>query len=324
MKWISYFFLGIALWTMCGSCQNSRTAGAAGQAVSFQDFVKLFPVIQTPFSWDRDSLEKDFPDSLSLDRKSLDPYLADSLWGVSPGKKTAAVHLYPVGRIRNEDHLKLLILQTVTPETRRALLLVYGEADTLISVLQVASVSRQSSRDVFSLSLDNQYLVHINERKALDGGQVILREQVYNINPDGSIQLILTNTNQPASAGSYVNPIDTLAAIDVHSGDYKSGPSGLVSIRDGKTASECRFYIHLDENGGDCTGELEGVARFTGKNIAEFTQEDGPCAVRFTFSRNQVVIKETGGCGAYRGVGCYFDGRYRKGAAQKSGTHKKS
>ena len=321
MKRITDVIVGILLVALGLSCNRSTSAGGTGSEVSFQDFLNLFPEVSRPFSWDRDSLELRFPDSLSLDRAKVGVYLADSLWGAGGGTQ-ARTRIYPVGRIRYPDHLRVLVAETAFGSGRRGWLLVYGKADTLVSVMQVASLDQHAPSDVFSLNIDNQYLVHVNERKTLSTGQVILRERVYSIDADGSAVLILTNTNQPASAGSYVNPIDTLAATEAHSGDYFSGSSGIVSVRDGKTSRECRFYVHLDQQGGDCTGEVEGVARFTGKNTAEFTQQDGPCAIRFTFTRNQVVIRETGGCGAYRGVGCYFDGTYRKKPASAA-AHKK-
>lgn len=321
MKRIIHVITGILLVAMGFSCNPSTSAGGAGAGVSFRDFLKLFPEVSTPFSWDRDSMEMTFPDSVALDRGKVGIYLTDTLW--SSGGAKVRTRVYPVGKMNYSGDLQVLVLETADASGRRGWLLVYGKADTVVSVLQVASLDSRAPSDVFSLNIDNQHLVHVNERKTLSTGQVILREQVYSINEDGSMALILTNTNQPASAGTYINPIDTLAASETYSGDYFSGSSGIVSVRDGKTGRECRFYIHLDQHGGDCTGEVEGVARFTGKNTAEFTQQDGPCAIRFTFSHHQVVIRETGGCGAYRGVGCYFDGIYRKKAAGGA-AHKKS
>jgi len=321
MKRITDVIIGILLAALGLSCNRSTSAGGAGSEVSFGDFLKLFPEVSAPFSWDRDSMELRFPDSVSLDKGKVGVYLADSLWGAGGGAK-ARTRIYPVGRMRYPGHLRVLVVETARGSERRGWLLVYGEADTVVSALQVTSLDQQAPSDVFSLNIDKQYLVHVNERKTLNSGQVILRERVYSLNADGSAVLILTNTNQPASAGSYVNPIDTLAATGTYSGDYWSGSSGIVSVRDGKSSRECRFYIHLDQQGGDCTGEVEGVARFTGKSTAEFTQQDGPCAIRFTFTRNQVVIRETGGCGAYRGIGCYFNGTYRKKPAPAA-AHKK-
>lgn len=291
----------------CAACQHRGTGGSGG-TVSFGDFLEKFPGRTVPFVWTADSLEKHFPDSLRLDPKVWKRYLTDSLL------RPAQVRLFPVGKTTYHK-LRVLFLEGVSGQGRRVHLLVYGKADTLINTLEVASTDPRAPGQVFSLRFDEQYLVHINERKALAGGQVILRERVYGLNDDGSLALIMTNTNQPASAGSYYNPIDTLPRTHSYSGDYLAGSSDLVSIRDGEHPGECRFFIHLDKGHGDCTGEVEGVARFTGKSTAVFSDKDGPCAIHFTFQSGAVVIAEAGGCGAYRGVGCYFDGKYRKKAA---------
>lgn len=320
MKSVS-FVLWLTVFSLLVSCQNRGTTGAGEEVVSFHDFLMKFPDIGTPFSWGKDSLEADFPDSLSLDRKQLGHYIADSLWTANAGKKAPSAHLYPIGKTDYGD-VRLLLVATASTGARGAYLLAYGAADTLVSALSVASLEQKEPGQVFSFQLDKQFLIHIHERKALSGGQVILREQVYGINKDGSLELILTNTNQPASSGSYYNPIDTFPGTRRYSGDYLAGTSDLVSIRDGQDKGAFRFYIHLDKSGGDCTGELEGIAHFTGASTAEFKEESGPCAVHFSFSSGKVVITEAGGCGAYRGVSCYFNGTYRKKSTQKESTAK--
>jgi hypothetical protein len=317
MKKVIYSFLFSGVFMVC-ACNHPGTTSQKGGRLTYSAFLQHFPVIGLPFQYTEDSLARSFPDSLQLDARKMAPYIPDSLWHPD-GKHGRTGKVFPIGQLR-DGGLHLVLVKINGASSTSVNLLVYGKADTLLSVKQVASVHRKTPGHVFTFDLDDNYLVHIKERKALGNGHVITREQVYGTNSNGSLPLILTNTNEPASANSYYNPIDTLPAKDRFSGDYTVGKFDIVSVRDGDKKGTFRFFIHLNKGNGDCTGELDGMGKFTGKSTGEFHEDDGPCAIRFTFSSNRVTIEETGGCGAYRGVSCYFNGTYHK---KKSDSKKK-
>lgn len=292
------------------ACHSKNKGSKDNGVISFQDFQQRFPDFVLPLPYNQDSLELREPDSLALDQKLLGSYIPDSLWHPD-GKRVPRASLFPVAKGTYKG-LRLLLVKVVNPASRRVELLIYAKVDTPVAVKEVALYDKKHPAQVFSFQIDRQHLIRINERKELGNGQVIIREQVFGINDDGSTELILTNTNQPASSGSFYNPIDTLATKNRYSGDYYSGNNDLVSIRDGGKEGSFRFFVHLDKEGGDCTGELEGTGQFISKTTADFHERDGPCAVRFSFTSTRVTIKETGGCGAYRGISCYFSGTYKK------------
>ena len=94
----------------------------------------------------------------------------------------------------------------------------------------------------------------------------------------------------------------------------------IVSIRDDIKAGKMNFFIHVDRNNGDCSGELKGVANFTSANTAVYKQPGDACSLQFNFSSSSVTLKEVEACGAHRGVKCSFDGNYprKKEAKQKT------
>lgn len=301
------------------ACHQGEKTTQNGGGVTFSDYIDQFPSLPLPLQYQEDSLASPVIDSLRLDKKDMGSFIPDSLW-YPEGKHLPAARLYPLGKIKHGNQL-LILIRSVSGSFRRIDLLIYGKADTLESAKQVASLSTKQRGQIFTFRLDAQYLMRLNERKELNNGQVIMREQVYGINANGSLELILTNTNQPASSNSYYNPIDTLPRKNRYSGDYTSASSDIVSIRDGKKDGMIQFFIHLDKNGGDCTGEVGGMAKFSSKSVAEYHEQGGSCGIRFTFTTSRVTIQEIGGCGAYRGISCYFDGTYTR---KKEPSTKKS
>jgi len=318
MRRIILGLVSLTLFLAAGSCYHPAKTSQENGQLTYTDFLHSFPAVQLPFQYNEDSLIRSMPDSLRLDAEKLGKYIPDSIW-YPEGRNHARVNIYPVGQ-HHYGHLYLLFIRTAASSARKVDLLIYGEADTLITAKEIALINLKNRDHVFSFHLDDKYLLNLNERKELDNGHVIIRERVYGINPDGSLVLILTNTNEPASANSFYNPIDTLPARQRYSGDYSSGKSDIVSIRDGEKKGTFHFFIHLNKNEGDCTGELDGTGKFTGKHVGEFHEDDGPCAIRFSFSSDRLTLEETGGCGAYRGISCYFNGTYlRKKTANKKG-----
>lgn len=314
-----WFFM---LLIFISSCRHTGKSAREGGEFTYSDLLLRFPVFDLPLRYNEDSLYKRLPDSLRLNSRQTVKFIPDSLW-YPEGKGHAKAAIFPLGQ-RRYDHLRLLTVKVVTPAYRKADLLIYGKEGNLLSIKEIASVSKANPEEVFSFSLDNKFLLRIHERKQLNNGYVITREQVYGINPDGSLLLIMTNTNEPANPDNFTNPIDTLPRKNHFSGDYYAGKYDLVSIRDGKIKNTFQFFIHLNKSNGDCTGELDGTGKFTGKDMGEYQEQSGPCAVKFRFSSGRVSIEEVGGCGAYRGINCLFEGTYfRKKEKEKEKIRRK-
>lgn len=288
------------------ACQNRH--GGANDSVSFPDFTAHFQPFTVPFYFTEDSLSSRLPDSTRLIYKEAAAFIPDSLWHSGSKQKTEA-KIYPLGK-KQYGNLELLMVRIQHGSSVKIKLLVYDKADTLVSVQPL--MEKLSGNERSSFELDKNYLLHLNIQKNLTNGEVIKKEDVYGINGDGSVALIMTNTNQPTSPNNFYNPIDTLARKNRYSGDYFTTKSDIVSIRDGEEKGTFRFFIHLNKNKGDCTGEVDGIATFEHGSVGLYKEQDGPCAIRFTFSSTKVTIAEVGGCGAYRGISCNFSGTYTR------------
>lgn len=149
------------------------------------------------------------------------------------------------------------------------------------------------------------------------GNGIALREDFYMVKADGTVTLIMTNSNGPTNAGQIFNPIDTLPRKNKFSGDYTSGDMSLVSIRDGDDPKSFQFFITFSKDKSNCKGELSGKGRFLSGNRGEYKDNESSCGISFQFSSSRVTIREIGGCGAYRGIKCFFEGSFKKKVEKK-------
>jgi len=107
-----------------------------------------------------------------------------------------------------------------------------------------------------------------------------------------------------------INPIDTLQRKHKYAADYVKDKLNLISIRDHGETGKLNFFIHIDRNNGECSGELKGVAKLISGNTAIYKQQGDGCSLEFRFSSSSVSVKEVEPCGAHRGVKCSFDGSF--------------
>lgn len=228
------------------------------------------------------------------------------------GSGKVRVQFYPQGRL-DLSGMQAFLLRSHYGSVDKAYLLLFDKKDTFISIRPIASFDAEHPSSQQSYSLDKRHLLTLTQSTFSPSGHRYSKEFVYSISPGGSYQLILTNSSEPASLQEIFDPIDSLPLRHRYSGDYYQGNLGLVSIRDGKTARTFRFYIHMSQDQGNCTGDLEGEGIFSHPGLGLYKDDSGPCALEFRFTSRSVTLKETGGCGAYRGISCYFEGTYRKG-----------
>lgn len=135
--------------------------------------------------------------------------------------------------------------------------------------------------------------------------------------------LISTEPNEDIIE-NVINPIDTLAKKNKFSGDYIINKRNFISIRDGKDNSNLLFFVHFEKDNATCNGELKGAARFISATVAQYKENDSPCTIQFDFKGNVVTMKEMEGCGSYRDIKCFFDGKYTRKKETKSPATKKS
>ncbi|RYY15398.1 MAG: hypothetical protein EOO04_28690 [Chitinophagaceae bacterium] len=135
--------------------------------------------------------------------------------------------------------------------------------------------------------------------------------------------LIFTEPNEDIIE-NVINPIDTLPRKNKVSGDYVINKTNFISIRDGKDPSHISFFVHFEKDNSTCNGELKGAARFISPTTAQFKESGNPCTIQFDFKGNIVTMKEMEGCGSYRDIKCFFDGKYPREKESRQKDTKKS
>jgi hypothetical protein len=311
---VKYFFTGGLL--LMAACQSShRPAGPNRHATSFTELLALFPQGQLPYQVNPDSLRKPLSDSVRLLPEVVARFFPDSIWAKTfPG---AGVHVFPQVAIAY-DHGHFLVIRVQQGNRVASYLCYFDRKDRFHQALRLCYLTPDDQTDVYESKIDRKGVITLDHHIHTPDQRSILRENVFALNPEGNFMLVLTNANGALSLEDLYNPIDTLPAHHAFSGDYVKDDVSIVSIRDGKNKQSFRFFIHFYDPATRCGGELEGVGRFLNRNTGTYKDDSGPCAIDFHFTNGRVRIEEVGGCGAYRGIQCLFNGTYIK---KKLHTH---
>jgi hypothetical protein len=170
----------------------------------------------------------------------------------------------------------------------------------------------QSSSTSQSAGIDNKLTLSKSITRKNSNGTISDGKDVYVLNNEGhNFMLIMTDALDDKVA-ELINPIDTLPRKQKYAADYGIGKTNLVSIRDGRKADRLAFFIHIEKNNGECTGESKGVAVMKTATQAEYHEPGEPCGLQFNFTAGSVQVKELGGCGSRRGLRCSFNGFYAR------------
>lgn len=287
---------------LLAACNNKpKQVNDEDRVLTFADFQEFFPAFEKSYRLNADSLKRALPDSLAFKTKVVKQFLPDTL---AKGVFTAAEkpRFYPRAMIAREE-LLYFIVEGKTRSGSVAWLNLYDKNGVFLQRHLLAQ--NRAGKPRMGFILDDKLNIRVNTETRRS-----TRDDVYAANPDGSLVLILTNSNEPDDAGLY-NPIDTLPREHKYSANYMTGEHSLVAIRDGETNKEFQFFIHFSKNNGACTGELDGIGRFTSATTGQYRDKRSACIIDFKFSSSRVTISETG-CGAYRGIKCFFEGSYAK------------
>jgi hypothetical protein len=141
----------------------------------------------------------------------------------------------------------------------------------------------------------------------------------------GMFTTVLTETNEDRRAEKTLsNPLDTFPKKYKYSGDYVKGNKNIVSVRDGKKTDEYLFFVYFknESEGETCGGELRGTMKMVSEKAGIYQGEGDPCKLDFSFTSNQVKVKETGSCGNYRGIKCFFNDTYNMNKEIKATSKK--
>lgn len=306
MKYSFWFIiLGFLVFT---GCNNAEQRGS----VNFvREFINDFDERALPFNLEDTSLYKKDVDSLKLDPAQFYTYVPDSIFRPLFGKKQRPV-IFPIGRISVRSLETYVLFKAVSPQRKAAYVAVFNHLDSFVAAMPLINGDKMANTG-FSASIDKRYTITKTKLKREPSGQIIYSKDAFIFNKEDSFTLILTESNDVAQIrAEVVNPLDTFPATSALAGDYVQDKNNFVAVRDGAASNQIEIFIHFQKNNGTCKGELKGTATMISENHARYTQAGDPCVLELFFDNQHVTLKETKGCGAYRGVKCFFEGKYRK------------
>ena len=302
--------------------ETKKTDLSKAETATIEDFMAAFPETATPFRYADTVLTIKQYDSLRITHKIFTQFVPDSVFAGTFGKGVKP-KWYPYARLNNGNNFQYLIVNGIDPKKKASFLLVFDKknkftAGTPLLVLDaLAATEQQVSFDRNAKSIFKG-ITRKNADESVSQGQTAYTYD----EATASFALVMT---QPLDnkAPDLINPIDTLSRKHKLSADYGTGKNNLVSIRDAKRENKLTFFIHIDKDNGDCTGELKGEATLTSSTVAEYRVGGDPCVLQFKFSNNAVTLTEVEGCGAKRDLRCSFNGVYaRKKTPDKKATKK--
>lgn len=295
------------------ACKSKKKSGGGDEPMTFEDFQALFTPGTLPYKLSADTLQLKMADSLSLDTAAM-RFLTDTLTK-GDFSKSESVDYFPLQRIPG-NNVNYFVVKAEGKSQTVGYLCFLNKKGKYLNRIRVANTGSPDGT-LMSLQLDSKNVIKISSEKRLSGTRSALREDFYMVNADGTVTLIMTNSNGPTNAGQIFNPIDTLPRKHKFSGDYTSGDMNIVSIRDGEDGKTFQFFITFTKDNGNCKGELSGKGHYLAGNRGEYKDKESSCGIAFQFSAGRVNIREIGGCGAYRGIKCFFEGGFTKKAEKK-------
>jgi len=314
-----YLFL-LSILLLIVACKGKKTSLQDDETVTIQEFIEFFPETPLPIRIADTTLVKKSTDSLQIGYKIFTQFIPDSLLQKDFGKGVTP-KIFPLGRTREDDKETYLFIKATTGAKRVGYLACFGKKNEFLQMLPLVKTGFDQYSAAYGV-LDKKFQITTYYEKKRANNETSFKRNVYIFNSSANeFTLILTEPNEEIIE-NVINPIDTLAAKNKFSGDYVKDKKNFISVRDGRRPTEPIVFVHFEKS--DCRGELKGTARFVSANLAVFQESGNPCTLEFSFNNNRVVMKETGGCGTYRDIKCFFEGTYpKKKAPAKPKTGKK-
>jgi hypothetical protein len=320
-RYLACLLVAFYLLTGCGSKKKPSLSGT--DEVAIGDFIESFELMEPPYEVKDSSLNKKEKDSLLIANKIFSQFVPDSVL-IKVFGKNAKPKIY-LGKRINENEASYLFAKASTADKKALLVLCFDKKnqfkdflpllvqDANATTLQVSGINRK-------FEFYQSVLMKKPDASTAEG------KDVYIYSSDAEHFLLIAKDALDDRIREVINPIDTLQRKNRFSTDYVKDKMNMVSIRDDSKTGKMNFFIHVDRNNGECTGELKGVASFTSANTAIYKQPGDACSLQFNFSSSSVSLKEVEACGAHRGVKCSFDGSYprKKETKQKTPAPRKS
>lgn len=309
------FFILILL-SFIISCKTKKKLLTGLDEVNVEEFVQSFPEFSLPIMFSDTSIGKKLGDSQLISPKIIRDFIPDSVFRHEFGSK-AKLKYFLLGKAvdKNGDHY--LFIKAVSNTKQFIYVTLFDKDHVFKSSLPLLS-SSDAGAVRYEAGMDRKFNIIKNKQIIGKNGQLYYNKSVYVYNTVGIFTLILTESNEELQEKEVYNPIFEKPATQKNTGDYIKDNRNFVTIRDGSRNGRILFFIHFEKNGGECIGELKGEATLIKPTTARYTASGDPCALDIIFENNKLSIKETQGCGNYRGIKCFFDGTFPKKIVKRS------
>lgn len=301
------------------ACKNKKTL-SGNQNVGAEEFFNAYDDLKLPFNVSDTNITA-VADTNTISYTIFTQFIPDSIFtGVFGKDKKLTIH--PIGKIEQKDK-ETYFATLVTSKNSSAVYLSVYDKNKFVANLPL--VFSNDDEKVTSATIDKKLSIVINTEWTIKD-DIYYNRIIYAYNNVGVFTTVLTETNADRRVEKVVsNPIDTFPKKYKYSGDYRKGSKNIVSVRDGKKPDEYLFFVYFESGKEDepCGGEIRGVMKVASEKVAIYKGEGDPCQLSFNFASNTVTVKETGSCGNYRGIKCFFNDTYTKKKENKIQTKKK-
>lgn len=289
------------------ACKSKKKTDIV-QHTETNNFLELYPKLVLPFNV-TDSNLTETADTNTVSYPDFTQLVPDTVFN-NPFGKNRKLSIHPVGKIEQKGKESYYVTLASDKSISAIYLLVFNKNKFVVSMPLVIN---KDDNIVNSASIDKKLSIVVNKEWTIKNEPFYIRT-IYAYNNAGVFTTVLTETNEDRSAGRVIlNPLDTFPKKNKYSGDYVKGDKNVLFVRDGKTANQYLFYVRFQTDNQDeepCVGELKGALKMVSDKAGIYSGNGDPCVLNLTFTGNEVKVKETGSCGNYRGIKCFFNDTY--------------
>lgn len=290
-------------------CKDKQVDLSGETPIKVADFMGVFKKITGNYLVADTNINK-VSDTLTIGYKALLQFFPDSAVAPVVGNSKKVV-IHPVGIIEKDKEKYLLLNFNTGKKQTKLAVFVTDEKNRFLGSKELLNTNHNDGY-LHSVSINREPTFLISKEKVGKDNAIQYSRTGWVYNSAGIFMVVINDSNEDPKKMVVINPIDTLPRKNKYSGDYVQDKKNYISIRDTHKPDVYQFFIHFEKNEGGCTGELKGEMKFRSPNTAVFTENGDPCVIDFTFSGNEITVKEQGSCGNHRGIKCYFDDTFVK------------
>ena len=290
------------------SCKQENINLTGVEKIAPSKFRNSFNEIKLPIEIDENnlnviSLKKNMPITV------LKQFIPDSVLNLLNNKINKSMYILPIGKIEKESEW-YLILNFVYYGFKNVYVFAFDKKNKFVTYLLLNQFHNKKQRAKYAVQINKEPTFNIKEKNKIKSDQNDLMGQSIALIDKKFIIILKEFENPIISKNKLENPIDTFLDLNLFSADYFSD-NQFLSLRDGNDKNSYTFYLKLNNENKNCTGEITGDIKIV-NNTGQFKAKADPCGLSFKVNNGFIKIQEVGQCGSKRNFVCNFNGIYHK------------